>query len=493
VNRIASYATDEPPKAEVPKQLDAQELSEKLDAIRNSLPNSPNTSPVTERANTSSEVEQKNTISVPQKEMEHSSSSEQILPNKRASLKETDSASAQNTDLRRTILELASYGPGFFSPRKAAAKSPVDPLMNDPLHDIQRSAKINKKHARIFSKIAMEDGMMCLSQIMHAKPLYPKWFQWLLYGIAAASCCGLFFKGNFVDMLVSFIMGIYVALLGSLNKDAQFSRIYEFLCAFSVSLMARIVYQFITPICYRAVTIGAIIWLLKGVTITMSIIELMTQHIICGTVHLFYGILISALMGFGLDLGTAVFAHLIGISKEDAMNQTACSPERGIPSYFYPLFFLTCTLSFNLLMGAHYKQLLPMTVVATFCYVTSYFMGPVIGTNGTSILAAFVAGVSGNLYSRYSGNPATIYVMSGLLLLVPGSVAVTGFFMLLQKDASGGTSLAIGMLMISMALAIGIFLSSLFIKNDETKAWFNRLEDILRVRGMHAKRSNLVF
>lgn len=72
------------------------------------------------------------------------------------------------------------------------------------------------------------------------------------------------------------------------------------------------------------------IWLLQGVTITFAIVELMTKNLISGTVHLFYGIIMSALIGFGLDLGTVVFGHSMGISKTVAMQATACTPDRGL-------------------------------------------------------------------------------------------------------------------------------------------------------------------
>ena len=84
-------------------------------------------------------------------------------------------------------------------------------------------------------------------------------------------------------------------------------------------------------------------------------------------------------------------------------------------------------------------------------------------------------------------------MLSGLLLLVPGSVAVTGFFLFLQKDNTGGVGLAMGMLMVALALAMGIFLSSLLVKHDETKVWFAQLQALQKEAQVVTKRSDLVF
>jgi len=246
----------------------------------------------------------------------------------------------------------------------------------------------------------------------------------------------------------------------------------------------------VTGICYKAVTISSVIWLLQGITITMAIIELLTRNLMIGTVRLFYGVVMSALIGFGLDLGTVVFGQAVGKSKQEAMAETMCQAGRGITPHWYPLFFLITTLSFNMLLHSHFRQLVPMTITAAICYTCTYLLDPVLGTNPTSIIAAFTTGVCANLYSRYSGNPSILCVISGLILLVPGSVAVSGFFLFLQKDTSGGIGLAVSMLSVALSLAVGLFLSSLFVRHDETKDWFARLD---RMQEESGKRSDLVF
>jgi hypothetical protein len=49
-----------------------------------------------------------------------------------------------------------------------------------------------------------------------------------------------------------------------------------------------------------------------------------------GTVRLFYGFIISASIGFGLDIGTLLFGRIFGLSTKEAYDATQCEPDRGI-------------------------------------------------------------------------------------------------------------------------------------------------------------------
>jgi uncharacterized membrane protein YjjB (DUF3815 family) len=191
---------------------------------------------------------------------------------------------------------------------------------------------------------------------------------------------------------------------------------------------------------------------LVGVTITLAIIELITRNLVSGTVRLFYGITISAIIGFGLDIGTTLYALAASTPKDQVIRDTACSPDRGIDPRWYPLFFLITSLSFNLLLNTHWRQLMPMTIIAALCYVTSYFTYPILDQNLSSIASAFVVGMCANLYAQWSTNPAILYVLSGLLMLVPGSMAVSGFFQFFQNDAASGVGLAITVLVVCSML-----------------------------------------
>lgn len=119
-----------------------------------------------------------------------------------------------------------------------------------------------------------------------------------------------------------------------------------------------------------------------------------------------------------------------------------------------------------------------MTTVSALCFTISYFIRPYVGSSATSLIAAFATGVASNLYASVTYNPAIICAISGIILLVPGSVATTAFFTFLQQDTSGGIGLAVGMLTLALALGVGLFLASLLVAPNEAKSWFARWDKV---------------
>lgn len=148
-------------------------------------------------------------------------------------------------------------------------------------------------------------------------------------------------------------------------------------------------------------------------------------------------------MSFGLDMGTAIYARIAGRSQSSIDDDTICGPDHGLGPDYYALFFLMASLSFNVLIEAHWRQLLPMTVISAVATFVNIYTDKPLGSSASCVVSALACGISANIYSRLTGNPAIIGVLSGLLMLVPGSVAVRGFGLLFQNDISGGIGLAI--------------------------------------------------
>lgn len=82
-----------------------------------------------------------------------------------------------------------------------------------------------------------------------------------------------------------------------------------------------------------------------------------------------------------------------------------------------------------------------MVACSALGYITGFLSDSVLklGMSFSSMSSAFVLAVMSNLYARYSATPPILYVLSGLVMLVPGSLAVTSFFTYFsQTDDTGG-------------------------------------------------------
>ena len=440
-----------------------------------------------------------------------------------------DAASGGAEALGRAILELASAGPGFFMYSKhlggsagagadeaedegwgdgtarggslydgnaaAPASSPSSSLNGgasppaeadaaathahspqDPPRTPRSAPGSPRRRARYhrrrdaFLALALDDALEALRGIEAAKPLYPAWAQVLSMGVASAGCALAFFAGGWWDALLAGVLGGLVGALGSIASAAgtRFVRAYEFLAAALTAALARMAHSALRPACLPTVMLSALIWLVQGWTMTNAIVELATRNPISGTSHLFVGVCTTAMLGFGLDAGSAL-ADILGAK------QTAGACGAGVSPLAYVPLFVPTTLSFSLLLNADRSQLGIMTLLACVAFGASAACALAPRAQQLApFLAAAVVGVGGNAYANATGRPAMAGTMSGIFILVPGAMALRSVATSLLSDGdsssgSGPVGLALTSRVLTVAVSIGagLFMASLILPPRE--------------------------
>ncbi|KAJ3260940.1 hypothetical protein HK104_006841, partial [Borealophlyctis nickersoniae] len=270
----------------------------------------------------------------------------------------SDDEESMEENLKRWILNLASYGPGFWTQKSAPSSSkkttnakagvnepadsdaydvtddPSEPLLhNKELEEVVSAAteksklsasmagaigaavaaavdgqvgkvELNasdaaKAQAAAFEYIAVEDAMKRLKQIVALPDLHPPWAQHLLAGVATGAQAGLFFNGGWVDVGVAAVLGAFVGFLGDFCEGQHtLDKIYEFMGAVIISFVTRTLIHFDVPLCYSATTLSSVINLVQGVTITLAMVELATKNVVSGTTRLAYGLTMTGIIGY---------------------------------------------------------------------------------------------------------------------------------------------------------------------------------------------------
>ena len=233
-----------------------------------------------------------------------------------------------------------------------------------------------------------------------------------------------------------------------------------------VSLLAKGVATLVHPICYEVVSLSSLIALLQGFPMTNAVVELATRNPISGTARLFTGIVITAMTGFGLDVGSTL-AEILGLrGRSDQTASGAC--EYPVSPVFYLLVFLPMTLSFSVLINAHVSQMPSMTVIAALAFATNFFLSlsPTL-KHLNSFLSAIVVGCAGNLYADMSGKPALMGTTSGVFMLVPGAMALRSVRAILGDDVAVGLQLTAEVMIVAISIGAGLFMSSLIVVPKE--------------------------
>jgi len=116
------------------------------------------------------------------------------------------------------------------------------------------------------------------------------------------------------------------------------------------------------------------------------------------------------------------------------------------------LIFPAVSTSINIVFNAHPDQWLGMTLVTAVGYTVSYFMKS--GPQVTPAVAAFAVGIAGQAYGRITGKLSYVPLLSGVLLLVPGSVGVKGVLAIIGSDPSQGFQFALSMVNIAVSITV---------------------------------------
>ncbi|KAG0044977.1 hypothetical protein BGZ83_009753 [Gryganskiella cystojenkinii] len=306
----------------------------------------------------------------------------------------------------------------------------------------------------------VEEAIMKLDAINAEKDLWPRWANILCYALASFCTAPMFFKGNWTDAGVAFAIGATVGLMNWLSEKVPS---YSHICEVTMSVLVAFVAEALHgQVCRSAVKMAGIVILLPGYTITCSILELSSRHMISGSVRLFYAIVFSLLLGYGLTIGAEIWGMFDRSSSEATVTST-CPQSLDVKwnILFVPVF--ACTLL--VWLKAHPRQWPLAVFLSTMGYAVSYSVATYakVGTEVSSALAAFAIGFSGNVYQRVTHQLTFQAVVCAIFFLVPGSLGLKGAMAWFTQDMTGGVTFALQMVITAIAISVGLFASALVV------------------------------
>ncbi|GJJ79110.1 hypothetical protein EMPS_11469 [Entomortierella parvispora] len=282
---------------------------------------------------------------------------------------------------------------------------------------------------------------------------YPVWVTVASWMGAAAFVAPLAFNGSWLDTALAGLCGLIVGLLGVVAaKFPVYGNVFEMTSSILVGFIAK---SFGDRVCFSAVALAGVVVLLPGLLLTASIMELASRNIVSGAVRMFYALMYAFFLGFGLSLGGEIWDSITGASS----TPSAASCENGVDRWWFFLIFPAVSTSINIVFNAHPSQWIGMTLVTAVGFTVSYFM--TAGPQVTPAVAAFAVGLAGQAYGRITGKLSYVPLLSGVLLLVPGSVGVRSVLSMIGSDPSQGFSFALEMVNISVSITLGVFCSVL--------------------------------
>ncbi|CAN6607105.1 hypothetical protein TRVA0_003S02454 [Trichomonascus vanleenenianus] len=297
------------------------------------------------------------------------------------------------------------------------------------LSKLQKTHQIYKEV--VHDIIGVEEASQRVDELLSSKNRYPNWLCIIFFGLASAMITPAYFGGWWADMPIAFILGSAIGVLQIVvaPRSDLYSNVFEVTSSIIVAFLGRAFGAIGGPsreiFCFSGITQGSLAMILPGYIILCGSLELQSKNIVSGSVRMFYAIIYSLFLGFGISLGAAIYGWI----DRDAPSSTQCA--RVVDPWWKFLLIPLFAIFIAQVNQANLRQLPIMTLISSAGYAVTYFLrAKVSGSSDfVSAVGAFVIGLLGNMYSRFGHGLAFAAMLPAIFVQVPNAVASQGSFL----------------------------------------------------------------
>lgn len=278
----------------------------------------------------------------------------------------------------------------------------------------------------IHGDVALEEAERSLVELIDAPPFYKPWFLVPLYGVASALVCVWAFKGYWTDMSASFVLGCIVGLLQIVvtSRNPLYTNVLEVTAAVITSFGARAVASIGGSdqryFCFAAIAESSIATLLPGYIVLCGALELQSKSVTAGSTRLFYAVIYSLFLGYGINVGSQLWAVIYPSAPVSAV----CP--REVDPHWKMVLVPTYLVVQAMLIRSRPAQIPLQVLFGSAAYTVDYFVSQRATAQIADTASSFTLGVLGHLYSRSRHGFAFASIVAGIMVLVPGGIAAQG-------------------------------------------------------------------
>ena len=200
------------------------------------------------------------------------------------------------------------------------------------------------------------------------------------------------------------------------------------------------------------VTLAALVTFLPGMRLTIGMRELATEHLQSGVANTASALVQLLGLVFGVGIGRSIAAAWFGATQEIEPAAAFTAP--------YIVAALATGLAFTLTLRARYRDALLMCVATVLALVANEAGIAIFGREAAVFVAALTVGVVGGLVGSRLRRSPLVFIVPGVLMLVPGSAGFNSALQLLSNQTVSGISAAFDTFVTAMSIAYGLIVSA---------------------------------
>jgi uncharacterized membrane protein YjjP (DUF1212 family) len=301
-------------------------------------------------------------------------------------------------------------------------------------------------------RLSIDRALVRLSHI-DAQPLERRWYvQVAAYAVAGAAVTPVL-GGGWREVVGGGIVGVLVGTVAlvagrATKAEPMIAPLAAVVASFSAAAIAHTGLKASPDV----VTLAALVTFLPGMALTIGVRELATEHLQSGVANTANALVQLFGLVFGVGVGRSIAASWFGLSHLGAPHAAF----NGV----HLLAAIAAGLAFTVTLRAP-SRAAPVMCSATVLAILANAAGKAaLGAPAGVFVAALAIGIVGGLVASWFHRSALVFIVPGVLILVPGSAGFNSILQLLTGKTVSGVDAGFNTFVTAMAIAYGLMVSA---------------------------------
>lgn len=304
----------------------------------------------------------------------------------------------------------------------------------------------------VAGRVEPDDALERLNEI-RSRPLARRWLVRLAaYGVAGAAVTPVL-GGGWREVAAGALVGLVVGMIALVaRRPARTEAALAPLAAVGASFTAALIADIGLKASPDVVTLAALVTLLPGMTLTIGMRELATEHLQSGVANTALALVQLLGLVFGVGVGRSVAASWFGIPQQTV-------PHTGFTGT-HVLAAIAAGLAFTVTLRAQWRAAPIMCSAAVLAVLTNAAGRTLFGAAAGVFVAALAIGIIGGLVGGVAKRSPLVFIVPGILILVPGSAGFNSLLKMLTGQTVSGIDAGFNTFVTAMSIAYGLMLST---------------------------------
>jgi uncharacterized membrane protein YjjP (DUF1212 family) len=320
--------------------------------------------------------------------------------------------------------------------------------------DLDAIARLDEVVQDVMEEKLEAEGALAAVADVEAHPLRRRWPVILAaYGVAGAALTPLL-GGAWREAVAGGAVGLLVgAIVLVTQRRARAEPMVAPVAAIAASFAAAALVELGIRASADIVTLAALVTLLPGMRLTIGMRELSTDHLQSGVANMASALVQLLGLVFGVGIGRSIALAWFGPPEQ-------LTPDFGFDTANVAA-AVAAALAFTITLRAQYRDAWLMCFAALLALFANTAGKEVVGTQAAVFGAALAVGLVGGLAGARLRRSPLVFLVPGVLILVPGSAGFNSALQLLTNQTVSGVTTAFDTFVTAMSIAYGLMVANI--------------------------------